>query len=303
MPHTTSNVTLSSLIQALSSVSVDNFDKAYQEKGIYSVFNVADFNTRLISRQPYQYSSYLNAISMQTNVLEFISGDFGKSNSFDNELLGVLDEGCDSRKGGIKDFTVIHTMGSHMRYNLRYPKEFEKFTPAINDNEGRFSFNTEMKLRLVNAYDNSILYTDYIISETIKNIEAKGESSVIIYFSDHGENLYDDTRDIVGHGKNIPTKYSVQIPFFIWYSDEYYQSNKNIVNNLKSNEHSKFTTEVLFHTLCSIGGFTTNMHNYKFDLTSDNKVSYERLFYAVDKKVFSTDSILVKENKIKPYFE
>jgi len=298
---TTSNVTLSSLIQTLSSVSVVDFDKAYQEKGIYSAFNIAGFNTRVVSRQPYKYSSYLNAISMQANVYEFIYGDFGKGNSFDNELLENLDKGRDNIKH--KDFLLIHTMGSHMRYNLRYPKEFEKFTPAINDNEGRFSFNTEMKLRLINAYDNSILYTDYIISETIKSIEAKGESSIVVYFSDHGENMYDDTRDIVGHGKNIPTKYSIDIPFFIWYSDEYYESNKTVIDNLKSNEHSKFTTEVVFHTLCSIGGFTTNMHNNKFDLTSDKKVSYERLFYTVDKKVFSTDSILIKENKIKPYFE
>ena len=299
---TTSNITLSSLIQSLSSVSVGEFDNAYQEKGIYSAFNTAGFNTRVISRQPYQYSSYLNAISMQANVYKFISGDFGKGDSFDNEILDFIDVGRDGKKEG-KDFSLIHTMGSHMRYNLRYPKEFEKFKPAISDNEGRFSFDTEMKVRLINAYDNSIIYTDFIISEIIKNLEEKGESSVVLYFSDHGENLYDDARDIVGHGKNIPTKYAIDIPFFIWYSNEYYNSNKVIVDNIKSNTHSKITTEVIFHTLCSIGGFKTDLHNDKFDLTSNKKLNYERLFYTVDKKVISTDSILVNENNMKPYFE
>ena len=296
---TTSNITILSLIQALSSVTVKYFDKAYEEKGIYSAFNLAGFKTRLISRQPYNYSSYINSISLKANQYDFISGDLEKSNSYDQEVLGVMDDGILV----VKNFMVIHTMGSHMRYNLRYPKEFEKFTPTINDNEGRFTFNTEMKLRLVNAYDNSIVYTDFIISKIISQIESKGKSSVVIYFSDHGENLFDDDRNIIGHSKKIPTKYSTNIPLFIWYSDKYYDANKELINNLKFNQHSKVTTEIIFHTLCSLGGFKTNLHNDNYDLTSSKKLSYERMFYAVDKKIIYTDSILEIENKIKPYSE
>ena len=102
------------------------------------------------------------------------------SQSFDgvllNEFRGILDK---EPRGSSKLFIVLHTKGSHFDYKRRYPLEFAHFVTP----------NGARRDTIVDAYDNSILYTDWFLSELISILSARNTHSALLYASDHGENL------------------------------------------------------------------------------------------------------------------
>lgn len=130
---------------------------------------------------------------------------------YDDALLPELSNAM--KEDNPKKLIILHMMGSHGEYYRRYPKEFAHFTDENIEEAGR-SFLTKKKKQLISEYDNSILYSDMIISnmiDTLKKFEEK--KSLFVYFSDHGEEMY-DVRDFAGHSKGY-----VDIPFIIWASD------------------------------------------------------------------------------------
>ena len=85
-------------------------------------------------------------------------------------------------------FIVLHQMGQHgPAYYKRYPASFETFTPACQSNQLETCSGDEIN----NAYDNSILYTDFFLSEVIKVLKRNEQKfeSAMFYVSDHGESL------------------------------------------------------------------------------------------------------------------
>ena len=84
-------------------------------------------------------------------------------------------------------FVVLHTIGSHYQYSLRYPDEFDIFKPS-----SEWLNLKEYKDLIINSYDNSILYADFIIDGVIEVLNKNNFISSVMYISDHGENLFDE---------------------------------------------------------------------------------------------------------------
>ena len=103
---------------------------------------------------------------MEADTYDFIKEDSVSStyNPSDDELLKLVEE--ELAKGATKQFIVLHTYGSHFNYRERYPSEDAFFTPD-------YPMEAERKYRdnLVNAYDNSIRYTDDFLSRLIRMLE------------------------------------------------------------------------------------------------------------------------------------
>ncbi|MDE4079393.1 MULTISPECIES: phosphoethanolamine transferase EptA [Enterobacter cloacae complex] len=123
---------------------------------------------------------------------------------------------------GLKQDTVlvIHLMGSHgPAYYNRYPDSFRRFTPTCDTNEIQ---NCEHQA-LINTYDNSILYTDSVVSRTIDALKARQATmnTALIYLSDHGESLGE--RGIYLHGTPymLAPEQQTHIPFMFWLSADY----------------------------------------------------------------------------------
>jgi heptose-I-phosphate ethanolaminephosphotransferase len=111
-------------------------------------------------------------------------------------------------------------MGSHLPYKIRYPQLYGKFTD-INDMSGSFEDPlTDLQKAIINEYDNSVLYNDFIISSIVNLVKEKRELSYILYFSDHGEEVFDD-KVYSGRSFDNITPGMYQIPFILWLSDEY----------------------------------------------------------------------------------
>lgn len=134
---------------------------------------------------------------------------------------GILFEGLKDEilsSGKSKVLLIIHTSISHgPAYNKRYPAEFEHFTPVCNTVEMAKADHDE----LMNSYDNTIIYTDYLLSEAIKQLEAlpKEWESCLMYVSDHGESLGEGNLFMHGVPISIAPREQIEIPFLVWTSE------------------------------------------------------------------------------------
>lgn len=136
--------------------------------------------------------------------------------TYDSILLeGLVDEVKSSDKD--KVFIVLHTSTSHgPTYNKKYPAEFEKFTPVCNTVE----MSKVDPAELNNAYDNSILYTDYLIHSTIEAMKGlKDWNCCVLFVSDHGESLGENNLYMHGVPMSMAPREQVEIPFIVWTSD------------------------------------------------------------------------------------
>lgn len=110
---------------------------------------------------------------------------------------------------------VLHQMGNHgPEYYRRYPKEFERFTPACKSSELRDCTKEEID----NAYDNAILYTDYFLSETIQFLKKyDGEyETAMLYVSDHGESLGEHGIYLHAAPYIVAPKEQTRVPVVVW---------------------------------------------------------------------------------------
>lgn len=159
---------------------------------------------------------------------------------------------------------VLHTMGSHgPAYYKRYPKNFEKFKPTCESVNIQNCTNDE----LVNTYDNTILYTDYIVSSTINMLKAHSDIlSSLIYVSDHGESLGEMGLFLHGIPYSIAPKEQTTVPFVMWFSDKM-QTEKNInVQCLKNKSWENISHDNLFHTVLGITRTETKLYDEKLDM-------------------------------------
>ena len=116
-----------------------------------------------------------------------------------------------------KALVVLHTSTSHgPTYSKKYPARFETFKPVCNSVELGNCTHEE----LVNAYDNTIVYTDYLLHRVIEDLqELKDYKSSMIFVSDHGESLGEKNLYMHGLPMSIAPKEQYEIPFIVWTSD------------------------------------------------------------------------------------
>lgn len=187
-------------------------------------------------------------------------------------------ERCLIRGGGScsdeRQFVVMHSLGCHYKYSERYPDDFQRFIPDMKGMNIRalmpdfdsiahgVRFNTadnspalmrNVKKVLVNSYDNAILYTDYLIDSTIRLLEQTNRPALLLYVSDHGENLMDDERHMLLHGTYAGSIYEYHVPLFVWMSDEYKNLYPEKTEAVQGNTHKVMTTMNIFHSLLCLG--------------------------------------------------
>ncbi|KIS43684.1 phosphoethanolamine transferase eptA [Kosakonia radicincitans YD4] len=161
---------------------------------------------------------------------------------------------------------VLHTIGSHgPTYYNRYPAQFRKFTPTCDTNE----IQGCSQQQLVNTYDNTILYIDYIVDKAIKLLQSKQDrfTTSLVYLSDHGESLGENGVYLHGLPYSIAPETQKHIPMLIWLSDDYQK--RYGVNNqcLQKNAREKAVSQDnLFPTMLGILGVSTKEYRAEDDI-------------------------------------
>jgi glucan phosphoethanolaminetransferase (alkaline phosphatase superfamily) len=133
---------------------------------------------------------------------------------------------------------IFHTNGSHWIYSRRYSPEFAQFLPAT----GRRLSIAEPE-KVVNAYDNTILFTDYFLHLIIADLWAT--NSILIYLSDHGESLGENGK-FLHADDNLPNHYPAA---FVWMSQQYRANAPHKYRWLLNNRDKDLRTDFLFPTI------------------------------------------------------
>jgi lipid A ethanolaminephosphotransferase len=179
-------------------------------------------------------------------------------------MLGGLQEFVNKQKGHI--FIVLHQMGSHgPAYFKRYPAPFEQFKPTCKTNDLEQCSSEE----IINAYDNTILYTDYFLDETIKLLQ-KNQANfnvAMFYVGDHGESLGEHGLYLHGVPNFIAPTEQRKVPLIAWLGDGY----QHLAPTLKTFAKIPINHDYVFHTMLSIMRVQTKLHNPTLDLTVSNE--------------------------------
>ena len=169
-----------------------------------------------------------------------------------------------------KNFIIFHLMGQHFLYYDRFlhNKEFDHYTTdSIKQNP---SFLTPMSKKIIADYDNATRYNDSVVGMIINHYKTK--NAVLIYLSDHGEEIFDYQNR---HGRSWETpipkqviKFQYEIPFFIWCSDIYQNKYPDIISNILSSTNKQFSSDNLCHVLFHLGQIETIYYKAERDLIS-----------------------------------
>lgn len=293
---TQSNTTHKSVPMLLSAASAEDFERLFHEKGILAAFKEAGFHTVFISNQLPNHS-FIDFLGEQADEHYFLKKeDASQGNHYDEDLLQKLDEilpladaSSSAHYRYRKLFVVLHSYGSHFNYQERYPRSFAYFKP-----DSRSEAKSENRRDLLNAYDNTIRYTDYILHGIIERlqkwegVQAKTDgvycqpTSAMLYTSDHGENIFDDERSLFLHAAPKASDYELHVPFIIWTSDGFSKQYPDILKALGENRSKQVQSSLsAFHTMLGIGGIQTRYRLDEYSVAS-GKYHPTKLLYLDD---------------------
>lgn len=250
-PHAS---TLHALRKVLTFAYDDKIQEGLKKGSLLNIFNAAGFKTFWLSNQFSRgiYDNQTSIIAQDAQVPVFLQDhnrikekDTPEGN-FDETLLPHLDKALQDEAP--KKIIFLHLMGSHTPYYWRFPPEFDVFSDKQN---GKRSEN-------VADYDNSIRYTDYVLSQIVERIHTLRASSYLLYLSDHGDDVYDTPQSCHCHTDNgsKSTENMYKIPFLLWVNKSFKQNNPELTRNLPNYLNRKFNSQDLIHSLPCLSGLS-----------------------------------------------
>ncbi|MBD5175458.1 MAG: lipid A phosphoethanolamine transferase [Bacteroidales bacterium] len=266
-----SNTTHKSVPLLMSHFGAENFaDSIFSSKGIIDAFREAGYETAWISNQQ-RNGALIDFYGEQADSVAFLTDD-GRHH-YDGELREKLHDLLTESQAS-KIFVVLHTYGSHFNYKERYPAEFEYFGSDISAEA-----SPENRSGLMNAYDNSIRYVDAVVDGVISELDTLGVPSAMVYLADHGEDIFDDSRNRFLHASPTPTYHQLHVPMLLWMSRDYAERYPAKAQAARANaDRNVSSSRSAFHTLLSLADVATEYFDPTAALTDSAYTEPTRLF-------------------------
>lgn len=168
---------------------------------------------------------------------------------------------------GERNLYLLHLYGQHMEYAQRYPKERKIFSST----DIKRSDLSERERNIVADYDNATHYNDEVVARIMAHFHK--EEALVIYFSDHGEEVYDDNIGIYGRNHMpVPTaqvlRGEYEIPFMMWGSRRFRKNHPEVWARIKAARHRPFSHDDLPHLLMGLAGIVSPLYDAQRDLLS-----------------------------------
>ena len=237
--------TVPALTKVFSGGNTLEDDAFYEQPNLIDILKRAGYSIEWMSNQGL-IGEHETPISMMANICDrktYVNPSGGQV--LDERLKEAFSERTPL---GDKEVVIIHLMGSHMDYSDRYHSSFQVFD---GDDLNRPELDKEKRKKL-NAYDNSVIYTDHVVEEIRKEVEKLGRRSTITFLADHGDEVY-DFRDFCGHSDVLFSEFMEHVPLMIWSSEE--MEIENI--DLPSLNYSEFDMEHFLYFYQDILGIKT----------------------------------------------
>ena len=224
----------------------------YNEKSFYEAYSFIDIAKKIglktcwYSNQGYigNDDTQISLVAATTDNSRWVLQDYSAV-QHDEVLLDYLKR----VKSEENNFVVLHLKGSHSIFRNRYPEQFAKWKGPG-------------KQKIVDEYDNSILYTDFILSKIYAYAKTNLNLQAMLYFSDHG---------IEVKSKRMPGFIgfeNLRIPFFVYLSEDYRTKFPETAQVLKCHENAYFTNDLIYDLVCGILQIKSTHYNAKFDISS-----------------------------------
>ncbi|WP_260955623.1 phosphoethanolamine transferase [Pseudomonas citri] len=162
---------------------------------------------------------------------------------------------------------VLHQMGSHgPEYYKRYPKEYEHFTPVCESN----ALNNCSRESIVNGYDNTLVYTDHVLSTLIDLLRANQDKvdTAMLYLSDHGESLGEYNLFLHGTPYMLAPEQQKHVAMLAWFSDSYQKSFAVDTHCLQLSREKPLSQDNLFHSMLGLLEVNSKVYNPDLDMFS-----------------------------------
>ncbi len=182
---------------------------------------------------------------------------------FDEILLKDIDTAVEDRSRD--HFLVFHQRGSHgPAYHTDTPAWSKVFLPECDLPNPR-SCDLE---QINNAYDNTILYTDYFLSRVVDFLErqADGYEVAMLYVSDHGESLGENGLYLHGLPYSMAPREQTRVPMLFWGSPSFYASHEIDLECVRSSAGRDVSHDWIYHTLLPLFGVTSEGYDESLDL-------------------------------------
>ena len=233
-----------------------------ESDNIIDIMKAAGFKTQWISNQE-SFGIWGNVAAAIASKSDSVI--FNNIRNSQDEVYGQYDEQLLSKfniNNTEKTFTVLHLMGSHSAYKARYPERWNKFTKELHKNNGE----------IISTYDNSILYNDYVINEVYNKV--KDEEAIILYLSDHGEEVF-DFRDFVGHAESNGSRYMIEIPFMFIVTEKFKEKYPQKLQQIKAALNKPYMSDDTIFTILDLADIKTKEFDEKRSLINE-KFNFKR---------------------------
>ena len=149
-----------------------------------------------------------------------------------------------------RKFIVVHLLGTHMKYEYRYPPQYEVF----KDRQGLPDWATPAQAEVINTYDNAVRYNDHVVSTLIERFSATQAPGFLVYFSDHGEDVYDSPgHSVLGRNEGKPTPPMYTIPFLVWTAPAWRARDRR---DFSADLERPYSTTHFLHTWADLAGLS-----------------------------------------------
>lgn len=258
--YSTGCTTSTSIPMIVTRATAEENALSYQEKGVWKVFQENGFTTAVIQR---------GLFAQPSSAYLYQGVDVATYASSDMEVVQKVDS---LAKQYDKLFVMFHMRGSHFYYD-NFLEYFNQFRP-----NNIYDKDVESDSLLINSYDNTILYTDYLLSSMIDSLRMHQAISAVWYMSDHGQTI---TATQGWHG-TVCDSNEYHVPLFMWYSDEYKAENEDLVHTLQMRTDAPINADNIFYTLCGMTHIEMPEYfsNDAWDLSSPLFSPHPRTLYA-----------------------
>ena len=265
--------TIEVLQQALTFADEQHPDLYLTQPSLIHLMKQAGYKTYWITNQQTmtKRNTMLTMFSKQADEQFYMNNDRNQSSrQYDESVfepfMKVLAEPVE------KKFIIIHLLGTHMKYEFRYPEngEYDRFKDKASI---PFKIDDE-NVDEYNSYDNAISYNDFVTTTLFTLFKNSHKNGFMLYFSDHGEDVYQTApHDILGRNEKAPTRTMYTIPFMLWQSPSWIASHPN---HYQDYVNRKFSTQDLIHTWSDLAGLSYNLYVPEKSLVNPNYYESKR---------------------------
>lgn len=224
-------------------------------------------NQKISSTDVYEFT--LNSLLYDSTLVRLSYDQVNdRAFTYDGEMLDAYKK--EHIAYGNHNFIIFHLKGQHFEWDKRYPhtKELNHFT--YKDIKRNDPWLNQSKRQYIAEYDNATLYNDQVMEDMFNMF--RNTNTVIIYLSDHGEEVYDwrdsQARNELDMCGNL-LKYQYDVPLIVWCSDKYKAAHPDIIKEMKSGLNHAFETDNTCQLLFHLAGISTRYYKPDRDPISD----------------------------------